>query len=213
MTGRHPVRSGTYSVLPPPGGQDGMVPWEYTIAELLSDSDYATALYGKWHLGNVQGRLPNDQGFDEWWGIPNSWDQSGFTSYPMYDLMAKEILAKEGKTELLNVPPHVLEGKKGEESKPAMDLDMKVRPVIDADYLIPKTVAFIKKQAAEDKPFFVYLGYSEMPPRSSVIRPSSARRLSAAGCIPTVSPRWTIVSVRCLMASKKLASKTTPSLF
>ncbi|MCQ0091859.1 arylsulfatase [Roseovarius sp. M141] len=164
MTGRHPVRSGTYSVLPPPGGQDGLTPWEYTIGELLSDSGYATALYGKWHLGNVQGRLPNDQGFDEWWGIPNSWDQSGFTSYPMYNLLAKEILAEEKKTELLNVPPHVLEGKKGEPSKPAMDLDMNVRPVIDADYLIPKTVNFIKEQAAAKKPFFVYLGYSEMHP-------------------------------------------------
>lgn len=89
MTGRHPVRSGMFSVLPPPGGQDGMVPWEYTIGELMSEAGYATALYGKWHLGNVQGRLPNDQGFDEWWGIPNSWDQSGFTSYPMYNLLAK----------------------------------------------------------------------------------------------------------------------------
>jgi arylsulfatase len=164
MTGRHPVRSGTYSVLPPPGGADGMVPWEYTIGELLSDAGYATALYGKWHLGNVQGRLPNDQGFDEWWGIPNSWDQSGFTSYPMYNLLAKEILAEEKKTELLNVPPHVLEGKKGEPSKPAMDLDMKLRPVIDADYLVPKTIAFIKAQAAAKTPFFVYLGYSEMHP-------------------------------------------------
>lgn len=46
----------------------GLTPWEYTIAELLSDAGYATALYGKWHVGNVQGRLPNDQGFDEWWG-------------------------------------------------------------------------------------------------------------------------------------------------
>src|SRR5215470_18972983 len=61
MTGRHPVRSGTSSVLPlPPGRPFGMAPWEYTIAELLSDAGYATALYGKWHLGNIQGRLPND---------------------------------------------------------------------------------------------------------------------------------------------------------
>src|SRR5262245_9884486 len=56
MTGRHPVRSGTYSVLPPPGRPGGMAPWEYTIAELLSDAGYATALYGKWHLGKLQGR-------------------------------------------------------------------------------------------------------------------------------------------------------------
>jgi arylsulfatase A-like enzyme len=40
-----------------------MAPWEYTTAELLSDAGYATALYAKWHLGNTQGRLPNDQGF------------------------------------------------------------------------------------------------------------------------------------------------------
>ena len=164
MTGRHPVRSGTYSVLPPPGGADGMSPWEYTIAELLSDEGYATALYGKWHLGNEQGRLPNDQGFDEWWGIPNSWDVSGYTSYPLYNDMVKEILAKEGKTELLNAPPHVLAGKKGEPSKPVMEIDMELRPVIDAEYLIPKTVQFIKDQAAAKKPFFVYLGYSEMHP-------------------------------------------------
>ena len=64
-TGRHPVRSGTFTVPLPGQGEAGMAPWEYTIAELLSDAGYATALYGKWHLGNTQGRLPNDQGFDE----------------------------------------------------------------------------------------------------------------------------------------------------
>ncbi|AML50475.1 hypothetical protein [Falsihalocynthiibacter arcticus] len=49
MTGRHPVRSDTFSVLPSED-QGVRVPWEYTIAELLSDSDYATALYGKWQI-------------------------------------------------------------------------------------------------------------------------------------------------------------------
>ena len=165
MTGRHPVRSGTYNVLPPAdGGPAGMNPWEYTIAELLSDGGYKTALYGKWHLGNIQGRLPNDQGFDEWWGIPNSWDESGFTSYPLYNAMVKEIFRERHITEALNAPPHVLEGRKGEKSKVVMDLDMKVRPIIDGQYLIPKTVEYIKRQAAAKEPFFVYLGYSEMHP-------------------------------------------------
>jgi arylsulfatase A-like enzyme len=72
MAGRHPVRSGTYCLPPPGQGSYGLAPWEYTIAELLSDAGYATALYGKWHLGEVQGRFPSDQGFDEWWGIPNT---------------------------------------------------------------------------------------------------------------------------------------------
>src|SRR5271156_3745510 len=61
MTGRHPVRSGTFTVPWPGQGLSGMAPWEYTIAELLSDAGYATALYGKWHLGDHEGRLPNDQ--------------------------------------------------------------------------------------------------------------------------------------------------------
>lgn len=165
MTGRHPVRSGTYSVLPPAnGGPTGMNPWEYTIAEMLSDAGYRTALYGKWHLGNIQGRLPNDQGFDEWWGIPNSWDESGYTTYPLYNAMVEEVFKERGITEALDTPPHVLEGKKGESSRVVMDLDMDVRPIIDGEYLIPKTVAYIKTQAAAGEPFFVYLGYSEMHP-------------------------------------------------
>lgn len=165
MTGRHPIRSGTYNVLPPAdGGPVGLNPWEYTIGELFSEAGYKTALYGKWHLGNIQGRLPNDQGFDEWWGIPNSWDESGYTQYPLYNAMIEEIFKERGVKEALDAPPHVLEGKKGEESKVVMELDMKVRPIIDGEYLIPKTVDYIKAQAAAGEPFFVYLGYSEMHP-------------------------------------------------
>ena len=156
MTGRHPVRSGTYTVPWPGQGKAGMAPWEYTIAKLLSDSGYATALYGKWHLGDTQGRMPNDQGFDEWWGIPNTWDEAGYTQWPLF---------KES-----GVPvPMVWEGKKGQKSKAVMPLDLKIRPIIDEKYIIPKTVDYIKKNAAEDKPFFVYVGYSEMhePPMAN----------------------------------------------
>jgi arylsulfatase A-like enzyme len=84
MTGRMPVRSGTASVPLPGEGHSGLCPWEYTIANLLSDAGYATALYGKWHLGNVEGRLPTNQGFDEWWGIPNTSDEAGYTAHPLF---------------------------------------------------------------------------------------------------------------------------------
>ena len=150
-TGRHPVRSGTYSVPWPGQGKAGMSPWEYTIAELLSDAGYATALYGKWHLGNTPGRLPNDQGYDEWWGIMNSWDEAGFTQWPLF--------SESG------VPtPMIWQGVKAKPSTPVMPLDLKVRPIVDEKYIIPKTIDFINRQASAGKPFFVYVGYSEVHP-------------------------------------------------
>jgi arylsulfatase len=153
MTGRMSVRSGTYAVSF--GVPYGLCPWEYTIANLFSDAGYATALYGKWHLGDVEGRMPNNKGFDEFWGCLNSWDEAGYTAYPLF----KESGMK---------PPMLWEGRKGEPAKPVMPLDLNVRPVVDQKYIIPKTVDFIKREAAAKKPFFVYVGYSEMHPPSMV---------------------------------------------
>ena len=62
MTGRFAIRSGTHSV---PVGVPfyGLIPWEETIAERLKSVGYATAIFGKWHLGKTRGRFPTDQGF------------------------------------------------------------------------------------------------------------------------------------------------------
>jgi len=151
LTGRYSVRSGTYTVPFPGQGEAGLAPWEYTTAELLSDAGYTTALYGKWHLGEHPGRLPNDQGFDEWWGIVNSLDEAGYTAWPLFKESGMPV-------------PMIWEGKKGEPSKPVMPLDLKVRPILDGQYIIPKTVEFIKRNAAAKKPFYVYVGYSELHP-------------------------------------------------
>jgi arylsulfatase A-like enzyme len=69
MTGRYSVRSRTYTVPWPGTGPYGLSPRECMLPKLLSDAGCATALYGKWHLGEVPGRLPSDMGFDEWWGL------------------------------------------------------------------------------------------------------------------------------------------------
>ena len=50
------------------------------MAEMLSEAGYATGIYGKWHLGRTPGRFPTDQGFDEWYGIPNTTDGSAYSS-------------------------------------------------------------------------------------------------------------------------------------
>ena len=84
LTGRMPIRSGT-SMVELNGGKDGLSPWEYTLAEMLSDVGYATACYGKWHLGSSQGRFPTDQGFDEWFGIPRSSGEVNWPIQPGFD--------------------------------------------------------------------------------------------------------------------------------
>ena len=62
--------------MPLPGepGHYGLSPWEYTLADLLSDAGYATACFGKWHLGDQPEFLPTQFGFDEYYGIPYSND-------------------------------------------------------------------------------------------------------------------------------------------
>lgn len=77
MTGRHPIRTGALQSVPA-GLPQGLIPWEVTIAEILSQAGYATAMYGKWHLGDKEGRYPKDKGFDEWYGIPRTTNESMF---------------------------------------------------------------------------------------------------------------------------------------
>jgi len=57
MTGRYAIRSGNGTV-PLGGGVYGLVQWEVTMAEMLSDAGYATGMFGKWHLGRTNGRFP-----------------------------------------------------------------------------------------------------------------------------------------------------------
>ena len=60
-TGRHPVRTGLLSVLWP-GQTDGLSGKEVTVAEVLSEAGYNTAMWGKWHLGEEPEHLPEKPG-------------------------------------------------------------------------------------------------------------------------------------------------------
>ena len=57
MTGRLPIRSGIGKAIAA-GAPGGLHPWEITIAEMLGETGYRTAMFGKWHLGAGQDRLP-----------------------------------------------------------------------------------------------------------------------------------------------------------
>jgi arylsulfatase len=99
MTGRYAIRSGNATV-PLGEGVYGLVQWEKTMAEMFSEAGYSTAIYGKWHLGRTKGRFPTDQGFDEWYGIPNTTDESAWSSLDAFKKSGIDV-------------PYVLEGRKG----------------------------------------------------------------------------------------------------
>jgi arylsulfatase len=145
MTGRYAIRSGNGTV-PLGEGVYGLVQWEVTIAEMLSGAGYATGMFGKWHLGRTEGRFPTDQGFDEWYGIPNSTDESAYSSLQGF--------GNSGVNET-----YVMEGKKGSDPKKVRPYRLDYRPLIDHD-LTDRAIDFMKRQARAKKPFFVYLPYT-----------------------------------------------------
>ena len=145
MTGRYAIRSGNGTV-PLGEGVYGLVQWEVTMAEMLSEAGYTTGMYGKWHLGRTPGRFPTDQGFDEWYGVPNSTDESVYSSLDGF--------SESGVEETF-----VMDGKKGEVPKKVRPYRLDYRPLIDRD-LTDRAITFMKQQAEADKPFFVYLPYT-----------------------------------------------------
>lgn len=73
MTGRYAQRVGLERVIFPQE-PEGLSSYERTIADLLRECDYRTAIYGKWHLGARPEHGPLRHGFEEFFGIPYSND-------------------------------------------------------------------------------------------------------------------------------------------
>jgi len=161
LTGRHAVRSGMY-VIGFPVEYSGMRAEEVTTAEVLSDAGYATAFFGKLHLGDIEEAYAHNQGFDETlFGIYNQ-------IFSLYNEVGEAANATMGLQEHMLVPdPYKLddtfvpkgyvgyiEGKKGEpgyewrgtakEDYDAFDPETKVR-----------AMDFIHRNVEADKPFFL----------------------------------------------------------
>jgi arylsulfatase A-like enzyme len=73
LTGCYPNRIGIHNAFMP-NANKGLHPEETTLAEMLKAQGYATAIFGKWHLGDAPEFLPTRNGFDEYFGIPYSND-------------------------------------------------------------------------------------------------------------------------------------------
>ena len=145
MTGRHPIRSGTTKVVW--GVLYGMTQWEKTIPELMSGAGYSTGMFGKWHLGDTEGRFPTDQGFDEWYGIANTTDESLYTSNFDYD-------------ETVSVEPYIVESTRNKKPKQVKKYDIKTRATIDAE-ITSKTIDFMQRSVKNKKPFFAFVPFTQ----------------------------------------------------
>ena len=137
--------------MPLPGqGDYGLAPWEYTLGQLFSDAGYATAAFGKWHVGDIEGRLPTDQGFDEWFGIKNTSDEATYSSHPLF--------AESG-----GEAPQIWEGVAGSPVTPVEPFDLDTRPLLDEN-IAARTVDYITRKAAAGERFFTYVCFTQLHP-------------------------------------------------
>jgi len=148
MTGRYGIRTRQRPEGPPRGIWYGITKWEITLAEMLSDSGYATGMFGKWHLGDTEGRYPTDQGFDEWYGIPNSSDRA---FWPDSDSFQKDAGVEF---------TYITTSKRGETPKKHEVYDRAKRATIDRE-ITDHAIDFIKRKAKAKQPFFAYLPYTQ----------------------------------------------------
>ncbi len=147
MTGRFGVRTGN-NRSGETGKTHGLVRWEVTLAQVLSKQGYATALFGKWDLGDEPGRYPNDRGFDEWYGIPRSSNEALNRLSPGYDPEIMPLL-------------YVLEGKQGGETRRVKEYTIEARRAMDGE-LTDRAVKYIERQSKSKTPFFLYVPMTQV---------------------------------------------------
>ena len=132
LTGRYPNRVGILGALGP-GAKNGIQANELTLGEVFKSRGYATAVYGKWHLGDHDPYLPTDNGFDDYFGLPYSNDM-----WPRHP------------TNKSFPPLPLVEGKQ------RVQIDPDQRNL--TTWYTQRAVSFIEKN--KDRPFFLYLPHS-----------------------------------------------------
>ena len=131
LTGCYPNRVGILGALGP-ASKNGISDKEMTIAQVLKQKGYATAIYGKWHLGHHPQFLPTRHGFDDYFGLPYSndmWPHHPTAKFPDLPLieMEKTIEKNPDQTRLVT-------------------------------WYTERAVKFIEK--SKDKPFFLYVPHN-----------------------------------------------------
>jgi arylsulfatase A-like enzyme len=94
MTGQYSIRSGL-SLIAVEGSPNTLSARSFTMGEMFKGAGYATAIFGKWHLGSEPQSLPTAHGFDEFYGIPPdiSWDAATYVCWPADRRSSRQRLA------------------------------------------------------------------------------------------------------------------------
>ncbi|QCX38980.1 sulfatase [Aureibaculum algae] len=132
LTGRYPKRYNLHEAVLFPFSEGGLSLNEYTMAEMLRDNGYSTSIIGKWHLGHKEEFMPNNQGFDQFYGVPYSNDMDNYY-YKHIDFQSPPLPFYRNKTLIESGP--------------------------DQDYLTQKYTeeAINQIKNRSEKPFFMYV--------------------------------------------------------
>ncbi len=135
LTGCYANRIGIHGALGP-GSELGIAAGEVTLAELCKSRGYATAIFGKWHLGHRPEFLPTRHGFDEFYGIPYSNDM--WPGHPESPKAWGDLPTLEGEKVV---------GYNTDQRRFTGDFTR-------------RAVSFIERNAAEGRTFFLYLAHA-----------------------------------------------------
>jgi arylsulfatase A-like enzyme len=114
-----------------------------------------------WQVAPRQSRKPisHNFGFDEWYGIPRSYDEALWPSLNQTNGMWPSVGDKQGWNANTHHPEHIYEARKGEKARPVAVLDVDRRRTMEAE-ITSRTVEFIKRNASAGKPFYAYVSSS-----------------------------------------------------
>jgi len=146
ITGQLPVRTGLTTV-GTPGSPAGLQKEDITLAEILKSRGYATAQFGKNHLGDLEEHLPHRHGFDEFWGN-------------LYHLNANEDIEDPDRPTNPEFrkkfdPRGIISGTADGPTKDEGPLTVKRMETFD-DEVTARSLDFLDRRAKDSKPFFLW---------------------------------------------------------
>jgi len=146
LTGCYPNRLGIHGALGP-RSKVGINSDEMTLAQLVKQLGYATAIFGKWHLGDSPQFLPLQHGFDQYFGLPYSNDM-----WPLHP-------------DLVDLPPNDERRKRGYPDLVMYEGNKVAIPQVRHEeqnqlttWYTERAVRFIEQN--RERPFFLYLAHN-----------------------------------------------------